>query len=192
VALFRKKETYNEQMLREAGLDRVVLNTPQPPPEMESTMPRRGIDYSRLSREWDTVATAVAPGIAGDRVKFTALPNGDLIVSEEDGDGDLSPFADAIEEHVSPPYHAAASRQDGDLWGIGAKRIEVVQFSFPGADALELFQRDGAAQVSVNGAASDAAAPVELQRLGERVGADFCVEAKRIDGDYWEVEVSPL
>ncbi len=30
MALFRKKETYNEQMLREAGLDRVVFNTPEP------------------------------------------------------------------------------------------------------------------------------------------------------------------
>ena len=42
MALFRKKETYNEQMLREAGLDRVVFNPPEPAPEPEPAEPGRG------------------------------------------------------------------------------------------------------------------------------------------------------
>src|SRR5205085_7867233 len=128
-------------------------------------------------------------GIQGSSVRFTVLPHGDLIVGEADGDGDLSPLADAIEERISPPYKAVASRQDGDLWGVGAKRIEVAQFEFPDADALELSQSDGVAYLRADGEPSDATAPVELQRLGERTGGDFCVEAERIDGDYWEVKV---
>ena len=36
MGIFKKKETYNEQMLREAGLDRVVFNLPQPAPEAEA------------------------------------------------------------------------------------------------------------------------------------------------------------
>jgi hypothetical protein len=194
VGIFRKKETYNEQMLREAGLDRVVFNTPPVLPGLPQT-----VDWTALTRDgrlgpkdWDVATTANAPGIAGNLVRFTALPSGDLIVSEEDGDGDLSPLADAIEARLSPPYTAAASRQDGDLWGIGAKQIEVEEFAFPGADALELSQSDGVTELRADGEPSEAAPPVELQRLGEQAGPDFCVEAERIDGDYWEVRTSPL
>lgn len=204
MALFRKRETYNEQMLREAGLDRVVFRDPTPapgdlPPLDTGKIPilmygdPEGIfkvDSGTLA--WDVATTAKVPGVAGDRVAFTTLPNGDMIVSEETGDGDLSPFADAVEGRLDPPYKAAASRQDGDLWGVGAKRIEVATIAFPGAEALELSQSDGVAELRVDGEPSDTAPPVELQRLGEREGADFCVEAQRIDGDHWEVKVSPL
>jgi hypothetical protein len=195
VALFRKKETYNEQMLREAGLDRVVFRDPTPAPPVES---RRSpvtdrSDLGRVaSKEWDAVTTILAPGIEGDRVSFFVLPNGDLVVVEEDGDADLSAFADAIEEHVSPPYRATGSRQDGDLWGVGAKAVEVEAIAFPGAEGLVLSESDGVAELRVDGERSDAAAPVELRRLGERVGGDFCVQADRIDGDYWEIKVSSL
>jgi len=203
VGIFRKKETYNEQMLREAGLDRVVFNTPPPEPAPIDAGPLpfatgdislgHGAGKRRWGpTDWDATTTAVAPGVEGDHVEFTTLPTGDLIVGSGDGDGDLSPLADAIEERVSPPYKAVASRQDGDLWGIGAKLIEVVQLEFLEADALELSQSDGVAELRVDGEPSDATPPVELQRLGERAGGDRCVEASRIDGDYWEVKVSPL
>jgi hypothetical protein len=197
VGIFRKKETYNEQMLREAGLDRVVFRDPASPSEAEpesvvppSTVPKLGSD--RMDRKWDTATTARAPGVQGDSVEFTVLPEGDLIIGNENVDGDLTPLADAVEEHLSPPYKATASRQDGDLWGVGAKRIEVAQFSFPDADELVLSQNNGVSEFRVDGEPSDATAPVTLQRLGERDDADFCVGAERIDGDYWEVKVSPL
>lgn len=197
MGLFRKKETYNQQMLRAAGLDRVVFNTPAPSPEAEPAVPAPRFDPSQVHgkprpRTWDAVTTIVAPGIDGDSASFTVLPNGDLIVESEEGDGDLSPLADAIEAHVSPPYRARASRQNGDLWGVGATRIEVAQFAFPDADSLELAQRDGSSELDINGEPSDATPPPEMQRLGERVGGDFCVGASRIDGDYWEVRVGPL
>jgi hypothetical protein len=203
MGIFRKKETYNEQMLREAGLDRVVFNAPQPEPLPIAPVPPQfntgdiSLGHGPGKRrygpmDWDITTTATAPGVDGDSVEFTTLPSGDLIVTEETGDGSLSPFADAIEEHISPPYKAIASRQDGDLWGIGAKRIEVATIPFPAAQALELTQSDGIAELRVDGEPSEATAPVELRRLGERIGGDFCVEAERIDGDHWEVRASPL
>jgi hypothetical protein len=203
VGLFRKRETYNQQMLREAGLDRVVFNEPPPAPApepvTEAAPPAPADDWSVLTRhgrlgpkEWDAATTTTAPGVVGDRVSFVTLPNGDLIIEEEEGNGDLTPLADAVEEHVSPPYRAAASRQSGDLWGVGARRIEVAAFPFPDADALELSRNDGETELRADGEPSGAAVPVELQRLGERTGANFCVEATRIDGDSWEVKVSPL
>ena len=199
MGIFRKKETYNEQMLHEAGLDRVVFNTPQPGPIDAGPLPGTtgdiGVDHGDqrrpTARSWDTTATATAPGVQGDYVAFTALPNGDLIVSD-DQDGDLAPLADAIEEHVSPPYKADASRQEGDLWGVGANQIEVEQFEFADADAIELTQSDGVTELSIDGEPSDVTAPVTLQHLGERVGGDFSIGATRIDGDYWEVMVGPL
>jgi hypothetical protein len=204
VGLFRKKETYNEQMLREAGLDRVVFTDPAPmprdPPPLDTATipilaygdPHGVIRVDSGPMAWDFATTARVPGLAGDRVEFITLPNGDVIVEKEQGDGDLSLLADAIEEHLSAPYKAAASRQDGDLWGVGARRIEVAKIPFPDAEALELSQSDGVAEFRVDGGPTDTPPPVELQRLGERAGGDFCVEARHIDGDDWEVKVSPL
>ena len=204
MALFRKRETYNEQMLREAGLDRVVFRDPTPAPSDLPPLdtgkipifafgdPHGVIRVDSGPMAWDVATTARVPGLAGDQVEFITLPDGDVIVEREQGDGDLSPLADAIEERLAPPYKAAASRQDGDLWGVGAKRIEVATIPYPDAEALELSQSDGVAELRVDGGPTDTPPPVELQRLGEREGADFCVEAQRIDGDYWEVKVSPL
>jgi hypothetical protein len=199
VGLFRKQETYNEQMLREAGLDRVVFDEPETTRSDEPpAFPTGDISLGWLGNveggpmDWDAAVSVRAPGLAGDQVEFVTLPNGDVIVEKEKGDGDLSPMADAVEERVTPPYRAVAARQDGDLWGVGAKRIEVAQFEFPDADALELSENDGETELRVDGVPSDGAIPMELQRLGERVGANFCVEANRIDGDSWEVKVSAL
>ena len=195
MGLFRRRnETYNQQMLREAGLDRVVFNEPDVAPAEQA--PRFAGAYDITSkdivRDWDAATTARVPGLPGDRVAFTTLPNGDLIVDEETGNADLSPLADAVEQRVQPPYRCVAERKDGDLWAAGAKRIEVAQLEFPDGDTLELSQSDGESELRVDGEPSHASVPVELQRLGERAGADFCVEANRIDGDSWEVRVSAL
>ncbi len=186
MGVFRKKETLNEQMLREAGLDRVVFSTPDPLP-IEG-----GVDYTRVVPNWDAATTAVAPAIDADDVRFTVLPDGDLIVESEVGDSDLAPFADAIEEHITPPYMAVASRQDGDVWGVGAKRIEVAEFAYPDAETLELSRRDGVEELRIDDGPTDVAPPPELRQLGEHAGTDFAVEARRIDGNYWEVMVNRL
>ncbi|MGZ4289862.1 MAG: hypothetical protein ACXVQZ_04510 [Gaiellaceae bacterium] len=206
MGLFRRKqETLNEQLLREAGLDPAqtlgdpspareprgesepVLSEPppRPPDDVHLSWPRGG------TGDWDTVVTATVAGLAGDQVEFTTLPDGDVIVEREKGDGDLSPLADAVEQKIDPPYRAVAARQDDDLWGVAAKRIQVEKFQLAEGDAVELTQNDGVRELRVDGEPSDAEIP-ELARLGEQVGVDYCVEARRIDGDFWEVEVSAL
>ena len=203
MGLFRRRnETLNEQLLREAGLDPAQsLGSPAPVPEAEPELPAPprllagdiNLGHGRRGRapEWDTVATARVPGLAGDQVEFTTLPNGDVIVEQEKGDGDLSPLADAVEKKVEPPYRAVATRQDADLWGVGAMEIAVVEFGLAEGDAVELTENDGVQEVRVDGEPSDAEIP-ELERLGRQAGADYCVEARRIDGDFWEAEVSAL
>jgi hypothetical protein len=201
MGLFRRRqETLNEQLLREAGLDPTQLlgdSPQQPPPVLEppkSMLGAAGLpDGSGVGpKEWDAAVTAAAPDLEGDRVEFTTIPDGDVIVSEEAGDADLSPLADAVERRVRPPYRAVATRQSGDLWAIGAKRIEVARIPFSRADKLALSQHADASELRVDGEPSDAAVPPELERLGRAAGDNFYVEAERIDGDLWEVRVTAL
>jgi hypothetical protein len=198
VGLFRKKETLNEQKLREAGLDRVVFNTPLPGPIDANPLPPATGDTQvdpvqpRRLTSFDATATVTVSGLTGDLLAFTVLPNGDLIVSMGEADDDLSPLADAVEAHFSPPYEASASRQEGDVWEVGAARIAVAEFAFPDAETLELTQRDGASAFRIDGGLTDVAPPPELQRLGENAGADFFIVARRIDGDYWDFMANRL
>lgn len=196
----RRRETLNEQLLREAGIDPAHAlgdPKPQPPPRFEppkSVLEVVGIpDGSRLTpKEWDATVTVAAPGLVGNRIEFTTIPNGDLIVDEETGDADLSSFADAVEQRLSPPYRATAQRQDGDLWAVAAKRIQVARIPFPDGEKLELSHHAGSGELRVDGEPSDALVPPELERLAETAGESFYVEAERINGDLWEVRVTAL
>jgi len=188
VGFFRRKsETYNEQMLRDAGLDQIQVEQP-------TVLENLGIPLGRPQGgppEWDATVTVSAPGLAGEKIAFTTLPEGDLVVSEEEGDADVSVLADAVEEHVKPPYRALAARQEEDVWSVVARQIEVAKIGFPGADELELSRRDSWSELRVDGEQSDTRIP-ELTRIGERVGPDFFVKAERLDGDLWEVRATAL
>jgi hypothetical protein len=199
VSLFRRRsETLNEQLLREAGLDPAqALGDPQPPaPEAApSVLAIAGVpDGSRVEpKEWDATAVVEAPGLEGERIEFTTIPDGDVIVSEETGDADLSPLAEAVERHVDPPYRAVAARQNGDLWAVGARRIQVAKIPFPTGDKLQLSRNGrGDEELRVDSEPSDASVPPELAELGEAAGDSFYVEAERVDGDLWQVRATPL
>jgi hypothetical protein len=187
VALFRKQETYNEQMLREAGLDRIQLEQPTVLEELGIPIGRPKDDQAK----WAVAMTLTAPGLPGEKIAFTTLPDGDVIVDEEDGDADISPLADAVETRLKPPYKALSARQRGDLWAVVANPIEVASIPFPKGDELELSRKDSWDELRVDGQPSDARIP-QLARLGEQAGPDFFVKAERIDGDFWEVRVSAL
>jgi hypothetical protein len=187
VGLFRRRrETYNEQMLRAAGLDRIRLDSP-------TVLETVGVPIGKAvgQPDWDVSVTATAPGLAGARLSFTTLPDGDVLIDEEQGDADVSALADAVETELAPPYRALAARQDGDLWAVLANRIEVQRLAFPRADTLELSRKDSWQELRVDGEPSMGRA-AELERLGERAGPDFFVRAERLDGDFWEVRVSAL
>ena len=214
MGLFRRKqETLNERLLREAGLDPAqTLGEPiapaeplpepesdpdtSPPPVLYRPLGADGLPHGhRLAlgqKQWDTAVAVQAPALGGDRIAFTTLPNGDVIVSQESGDADLSPLVDAIEQHVSPPYNATAVRQEGTLWGVGARRIQVAEIPFERGERLQLSRNGDDLEFHVDSEPSHEAVPAELERAGEVVGDSFYVEALRIDGDFWEVKVSPL
>jgi hypothetical protein len=202
VGLFRRRtETLNEQLLREAGLEPSQMlgeSPPAPPPQPleppTSVLARAGVvDGSGVGpNEWDATAMTIVPGLVGSRAEFTTLPSGDVIVSQEDGSADLSPLADAIEQQLSPPYRAVASRQRGELWGVGAKRIQVAEIPFSWGSKLELAHNGNDAELRVDGESSDEEIPPELEQVGGAVGERFYVQAERIDGDLWEVRATAL
>ena len=111
---------------------------------------------------WDVVTSAHAPDLPGDTVSFVTLEDGTLVVDEDVPDGALSPLADAIESSIDPPYYAEGVRRDDALWAVAAKRIQVR--SFPGHEEDEL----------------------ELVEDGQ------FVVGRRLDGDLFEVRVSPV
>ena len=66
-------------------------------------------------KSWTWSSPSGQPPSLGTRIEFTTLPTGDVIVEEQQGDGDLSPLADVIEKKLDPPYRAFAARQTGDV-----------------------------------------------------------------------------
>jgi hypothetical protein len=162
---FFRRKPLHEQLAEEADLD---IGRPPPAPRAFSgflhnggLFDAAGIHGVHRQREWDAVATVEAE-LPVEQLEFVALPDGTLVVEEDVPDGALSPLADAVEESLAAPYRAQAVHQDGQIWAVGAKRIEVRAFPDHDEDELEL---------------------VEDGRI---------VLGRRLDGDLFEVEVTPL
>jgi hypothetical protein len=186
----RSEETENERLLREAGLleyqqhpDRAQPQ-PEPPPKpfdpLAGSCPAESWigAYARTTprpAEWDVYTTAHAPEIAGDAVAFATLPSGDVIVDEEQGDADLSPLADAVEKHLQPPYRATGRREDGSLWAVAARQIEVRELPMLKGDEAEIIVRNGRPAF-----------------FGLDPAGEYAVHAERLDGDFWEIQVGVL
>jgi len=185
VGLF-KHESLHERLARQGGLE-------APGPGPEDTRPRWGevgIHGVARPREWDVVVVAEAPEVEGDHVDFVGLPDGSLLVEDEQGDAALDPLAAAIEERLTPPYRANGARQTEALWAVSARRIEVARFDAQG-ERLELTQTPDGKTLRVDGMPAFGTIPA-LEHLGEAAGSSFVVHAERLDADLWEVRVAAL
>jgi hypothetical protein len=194
---FRRRETLHERLLREGGLE-------QPPVEWEpkhaglplagdvAALDSAGITGLHRAREWDATAAVEAPELRGDEVEFVVLPDGSVLVDEEEGDVPLAPLADALEEQLRPPYRARGVRRRGDVWAVAAKTIEVVELR-PDVegDELEVVSRGGERSLTVDGKRSFGSVP-QLEELAAARATDYVVHASRLDGSLWEVRVTPL
>jgi hypothetical protein len=213
MGLFRRQpeETLNERLLREAGLD-AAQPTPkpgrasEPGPEPEQPAPADpyagtypadhgiGIWTRAMARpgQYDATFTTRADGIPGDEVEFATLPSGDIIVDTEQGDADLSPLADAAEQHVNVPYRVVARRQGEELWFVAVREIDVLELDFDSGDEIELSSQGGVIDLRVDGEPSNGRIP-ELEHAGEAAkGEDYVVQAERLDGTLWEIRLSAL
>jgi hypothetical protein len=186
VGLFRRKPLH-ERLLKQAGLDPpsaddrpVVGGTREP-----------GVHGIARRREWDAVGTVQAPGVEGKEVTFDVLPDRTVLVDEEEGDAELSPFADAIERELDPPYRARAVRQGPELWAVAARSIEVVELRDQPGEKIELSKRGDERTLIVDGA-REFGTIAQLEQLGSARSPDYAVRAERLDGDWWEVSVDAL
>ncbi len=158
----------------------------RPGPLFTGTIPETGIHGVPREREYDAVAAADAPDAQGDGARFVGLEDGSLVV--EDGEGDLTPIADAIERELGRPYRAVAVRRGETRWAVAGHRLRVVELPEPGGDEVELVLSGGEKTLTVDGLHAFGTLP-ELEALAE---GDAVIRASRIDGTLWEVRVDAL
>jgi hypothetical protein len=202
---FRRGETLNERLLREAGLQEEqaepVADAGPPEPLDPVVAFRRQFDSAAgalagaglppRARHWDTFVTAEAPDVDGNEVDFVVLPDGTILVEDEEGDSALEPLANAVETKITPPYRAKAVKQTDRIWAVSAMQIQVARFEQDG-DTIELTQTGDGRALRVDGMPSFGGVP-ELERIGEaQAGPAYAVHAERLDADLWEVRVAAL
>jgi hypothetical protein len=182
-----RREPLHKKLAREARLEQTE---PAPFIDPGPHWGNAGIHGVPRPRRWDAVAAADASGLSGDEVHFVALPNGDLVVDEDEPPDTLAPLADAVEQTIQPPYRAEAVRQGDDVWAVAARRVEVAEFEADGEE-IELVSNEGTLTLTVDGERPFGTIP-ELERLGASQGDSYVVRARRLDGNLWEVTASPL
>jgi hypothetical protein len=170
-----KREPLHQRLARQGGL------VESPGEELRAPWDKAGIHGVHRPREWDEVTT-FAGDVAGERARFVALPNDDLVI--EEGSEGVESLADALS--LDPPYRAEAVLRGEGVWAVAARQIEVVEL--PGVDGaeLELTRHRDERTLVVDGE----------RRFGsiaalERPG-DFAILARRLAGDLWEIEASLL
>ena len=208
MGFFRRERPIHEQLAAEAGLDidglddELAAGAAEHQPE-ESPLVRMLPGPSAVSqllaghgipreREWDAVASALAPDLPGEELDFVALEDGTLVVDQDVPDDSLAPLADALAGQISPPYHAHAFWQEEDVWAVAAKRVSVVEVpeDVPG-DEVELAVNNGTSTLVVDGQQSKAEIPSLETFAGQQFGS-FVLHASRLDDLLWEVTVLPL
>jgi hypothetical protein len=180
MGLFRRKPLH-ERLAEEGGL--VERSTR---PLFTGVIPETGIHGVARQRVYDAVVSAEAPDAEGTTARFVGLEDGSLLV--EDGEGDLTALADAIEQQIARPYRAVAARQGDTLWAVAAQALRVAELPEPGGDEVELVVRGGERELVVDGTRMFGTLP-ELEQLAE---GDVVIRATRLEGPLWEVRVDPL
>ena len=184
-----RREPIHKKLARDARLEqpeRLEVVDPDPGPRWGEV----GIHGVPRPRHWDAVGSAEAPGLTGDELHFLALPNGDLVVEEEEPPDTVAPLAEAVEQAIEPPYSAEAVRRHGAVWAVAARRIELAELDANGEE-LELTVLDGQRNLTVDGERAFGSVP-ELERIGSREGAAYVVRARRVAGRLWEVDAAAL
>jgi hypothetical protein len=187
VPLFRR-ERLHDRLAREGGLGRPLGSEPI------DTTPRwgvTGIHGIPRPRRWDAVVAAESPDLPGERVSFVTLTDGSLVVDEDVPEGALEPLAEALDEAVDAPYRAEAVRQDGPIWAAAARRIEVVELPDVEGDELSLTVQDGGRRFLIDGNHGFGGSP-ELERVAGARYDSYVAEATRLDGDLFELRLTPL
>jgi hypothetical protein len=164
MGFFRRDRPLHEQLAEDGGLD----FGPEPGETGRAPSRLAGLMHGEVGVHGIPrarrwdVVASARAELPADEVHFTALPDGTLIVEEDVPDGSLTSLAEAIEMTLNPPYRAEAVKREDDVWAVAASRIRVREFPETEGDELELVE-DG-----------------------------NVVIGRRLDGDLFEVQVTPL
>jgi hypothetical protein len=143
-------------------------------------------------RRWDAVAGAEAPDLPGDQLEFVTLPDGTVLVDAQLPEGALAPIADAIEREVDPPYRARAVRREDGVWAVGATAIEVVEVPEQvDGDTVNLVVQGDERTLLVDEHPGWSDIPT-LESYARERHKDFVLQAERLDGNLWAVQVNAL
>ncbi|HUQ21452.1 MAG TPA: hypothetical protein VM049_00390 [Gaiellaceae bacterium] len=183
MGIFRRTRALHEQLAEQAGLD---IGAPDPVerPRSRAAELIQGLADGFVGTPPDAfgkpsplgevaihgvhrprqwdTVASVRAELPGNEVHFTALPDGTLLVEEEVPAGALAALADAVEATVGAPYRAEGVRRSESVWAVAAKQIEVR--AYPGHEGDEI----------------------------ELVEDDHVIIGHRLDGDLFQVEVTPL
>ena len=176
-----KRKPLHERLAEEGG-----LVEPQTGPVFTGVIPETGIHGVPRHREYDAVVTTDAADVEGSSARFVGLDDGSLVI--EEGEGDLSPLAEAIEREVAAPYRATAIRRGETQWAVAGHALRVVELPEPGGDEIELVVKGEERTLVVGGNRSFGTLP-ELEELAD---GDAVIRAARLEGTLWEVRVDPL
>jgi hypothetical protein len=183
---WRREKPLHEQLAEKGGLAAV------PGEETRDVAPwhQAGIHGVPRPREYDAVVSVDVAGVRGDELSFVALEDGTLLLESEE-DFDLDPYADALDGLLAPPYRATAVRKGESTWAVAANSIQVatIEDEVEG-DTVELAYRQGETTLHVDGAEMFGSL-ASFEDLAEGLDA-YVVRASRLDGDLWELKVTPL
>jgi hypothetical protein len=193
--LFRRSKPLHRQLAEAAhlSLDDDPPDLLSHPPGWDARSPVSEPAFHGIARprRWEAIATAASPRLRAEIVHFVALPDGTLVVDEDEPSDAVALLADALEESLQPPYRAEAVRRPDGTWAVGASRITVVEEPALDGDEVELAVAGGARTLVVDGRPTPRRAPA-LEAIGEAAGAEYAVRGRRLDGALWEVEATPL
>ncbi len=141
-------------------------------------------------REWDEVVTISAPAPSGGEAHLVVLAPGRTLV--EDGSLSLDPSVLIAALRTPPPFRAWAVHRSDGLWGVAARRIEVVELhADPGGDDVELVWDGIERALRVDGEPASEGG-VGLDEIARGRYDTYVVSAHRLEGNLWEVSVTPL
>jgi hypothetical protein len=184
-----RRETLHERLAREGDviLERTASEPQRPPWD------KVGIHGVPRPRRWDTVVTVSAPDVPGNELTFVALADGTLVLDADTPVDSLKPLTGAVEESLAAPYRAEAVRRTAEIWAVAARSIAVAELpaGTPG-ETVTISVQGGERTTVVDGEEWLASFPALEVLARERGLDDYVLEAARLDGDLWEVRISPL
>jgi hypothetical protein len=184
--LFRR-ERLHERLAREGGMAGDLETMVDGRPGWSET----GVHGVHQPRQWDVVLTAPAPDLPGDETEFVALPDSTIVMDDDLEEPMLEPLVEAVDSVLDPPYRAEAIRRHHTVWAVAARRIETLELMDVPGEELTLTMQDSSRTLVVDGKSEFGSVPA-LERVAEARFGSYAASARRLDGDLWEVRISPL